>query len=327
MDAIHADLNGQLDDTTAEGGTDTNPEAFTDTSQLESPQFDPYNKYTLSTPKSPSSESSDPLGMLSFTAFATSCATKPATKTLGHYLDQIAFATVVMNGVALVASGQQLCSADGILLKPSSLSEAQKRGNWMKRKEAMNVKMDSMQKMDVFELVDLPMDGKLIGVQWVYKLKLDAQRCATQYKARLIAQGYTQRPGLDYDQTFSPVICLQTVHILLALAHRYRLHIVKSVRQQLSSVFSIMDQGNVTHIIRMNVKYDCEVQMLLIDQSGYIEGTLEKFGMSDAWAVHSPARGNQCNRSTAGQYSKCQGDKTLCITGRLTTLDHTGNSS
>ncbi|SPC66819.1 uncharacterized protein UHOD_11434 [Ustilago sp. UG-2017b] len=57
MDAIHADLNGQLDDATAEGGTDTNPEAFTDTSQLESPQFDPYDKYTLSTPKSPSRQS------------------------------------------------------------------------------------------------------------------------------------------------------------------------------------------------------------------------------------------------------------------------------
>ncbi|SPC63052.1 uncharacterized protein UHOD_11870 [Ustilago sp. UG-2017b] len=248
-----------------------------------------------------------------------------------------------------------------------------------------------MQKMDVFELADLPMDGKLIGVQWVYKLKLDAQWRATQYKARLVAQGYAQRPGLDYDQTFSPVVCLQTMHILLALAHRYRLHIaqldmstaflngnidkevhiqipptfetpenngkcyclkkalyglkqagrlwhavldeqlkafsfkrccvepcvyvqgikdamiilavyvddllvigvmssrVKSVRQQLSSVFSITDQGNISQIIGMNVKYDCEAQMLSIDQSGYIEGTLEKFGMSDAWAVQSPA--------------------------------------
>ncbi|CCF47940.1 hypothetical protein NDA10_002284 [Ustilago hordei] len=64
---------------------------------------------------------------------------------------------------------------------------------------------------------------------------------------------------------------------------------VKSVRQQLSSVFSIMDQGNVSHIIGMNVKYDCEAQTLSIDQSRYIEGTLEKFGMSNAWTVQSPA--------------------------------------
>ncbi|SAM63157.1 uncharacterized protein UBRO_20160 [Ustilago bromivora] len=164
MDAIHAVLNVRLDDATAEGGTDTNPEVSTDTSQLGSPQFDLYNEYTLSTPKSPSSESPDPLGMLSFMTFATSCAIKPATKTLGHYLDQIAFATIVMNRVALTASSQQLCSADSILLEPSSLSDAQKRDDWVKWKEAMNIEMDSMQKMDVFELIDLPTDGKLIGV-------------------------------------------------------------------------------------------------------------------------------------------------------------------
>ncbi|SAM63164.1 uncharacterized protein UBRO_21039 [Ustilago bromivora] len=64
---------------------------------------------------------------------------------------------------------------------------------------------------------------------------------------------------------------------------------VKSVRQKLSSVFSITDQGNISHIIGMNVKYNHKVQTLSIDQSGYIEGTLEKFSMSDAWTVLSPA--------------------------------------
>ncbi|SYW81919.1 uncharacterized protein UHO2_00414 [Ustilago hordei] len=118
MDAISTDLNTQLDDTTAKGGTDATPVAFTYTSPLESPQFNPHNEYTLSTPKSPSSEAPDPLGMLSSTAFAMSCAIKPAMKNLGHYLDQIAFATGIMNRVALVTSSQELCSTDGILLKP-----------------------------------------------------------------------------------------------------------------------------------------------------------------------------------------------------------------
>lgn len=63
---------------------------------------------------------------------------------------------------------------------------------------------------------------------------------------------------------------------------------IKSVRQQLSSVFSIMDQGNVSHIIGMNVEYDQEAHTLSINQSGYIEGTLEKFGMDGAWTVQSP---------------------------------------
>ncbi|SPC67661.1 uncharacterized protein UHOD_11786 [Ustilago sp. UG-2017b] len=102
-----------------------------------------------------------------------------------------------------------------------------------------------MQKMDVFELVDLPTDRKLIGLQWVYKLKLDAQRHTTQYKARLVAQGYTQRPSLDYDQTFSPVVCLQTVHILLALAHQYRLHIAQL---DMSTTFLNRKIDKVVHV-------------------------------------------------------------------------------
>ncbi|SOV08667.1 uncharacterized protein UDID_17687 [Ustilago sp. UG-2017a] len=168
-----------------------------DTSQLKSPQLGLYDNYTLSSLKPPSSESSDPLALLSFTAFAMRCAVKPATTSLGHYLDQMAFATTVMNGIALAASGQQLHSADGILLESSLLSEAQNWDDWTKWKEAMITEMDSMQKMDIFELVDLPTDCKLIGV------------C------------------LDDDQTFSPVIHLQTVCILLTLAQRYKLHVAQ----------------------------------------------------------------------------------------------------
>ncbi|SAM83167.1 uncharacterized protein UBRO_20375 [Ustilago bromivora] len=174
MDAIWMDLNDQLNEAMAKGGNSTDLDVSNNTSQLKSPQLGLYND-TLSSPEPPSSESSDPLALLSFTAFTTRCTVKPATTSLGHYLDQMAFATTVMNGIALAASSQQLHSADGILLEPSSLSEAQNRDNWTKWKEAMITEMDSMQKMDVFELVDLPTDSKLIGIQWVYKLKLNTQ--------------------------------------------------------------------------------------------------------------------------------------------------------
>ncbi|SAM62525.1 uncharacterized protein UBRO_21031 [Ustilago bromivora] len=64
---------------------------------------------------------------------------------------------------------------------------------------------------------------------------------------------------------------------------------VKSVRQQLSSAFSITDQDDISHIIRLNVHYDREACMLLINQSGYIKGILTKFGMDEAWAASTPA--------------------------------------
>ncbi|SYW78095.1 uncharacterized protein UBRO2_02287 [Ustilago bromivora] len=87
MDAICTDLNDQLDDVMAEGGISTDLDVSNDTSQLESPQLGLYGNYTLSSPKPPSSKSSDPLALLSFMAFATRCAVKPATTSLGHYLD------------------------------------------------------------------------------------------------------------------------------------------------------------------------------------------------------------------------------------------------
>ncbi|SPC63851.1 uncharacterized protein UHOD_11351 [Ustilago sp. UG-2017b] len=64
---------------------------------------------------------------------------------------------------------------------------------------------------------------------------------------------------------------------------------VQAVRQQLSSTFSITDQGNVSYIIGLNVHYNWEARTLLIDQSGYIEGVLTKFGMDEAWAAPMPA--------------------------------------
>ncbi|KAJ1029093.1 hypothetical protein NDA18_002721 [Ustilago nuda] len=236
----------------------------------------------------PRTESPNPV---SYTAFATACSDTQAPTISDHHLDHMAFATTMLTRIALIASRQQMRSADSILLEPLSLNEAKTRDDWHKWQEAMVSEMDSMHKMNVFKLVNVPKSGKLIGVRWVYKLKLDAQQRATRYKARLVAQGYTQCQGLDYDQTFSPVVHLQTIRILLAIAQRYGLHAIQldSVRQQLSSMFSIIDQGNVSHIIRLNVNYNQEARMLSINQSGYIKGVIAKFGRDQAWTASTPA--------------------------------------
>ncbi|UTT91659.1 hypothetical protein NDA17_004390 [Ustilago hordei] len=90
----------------------------------------------------------------------------------------MAFAAMVMDGAALVASGQQLHSANGILLELLSLNKATSCNDWNKWQQAMIDEMASMNKMDIFELADILLDGKLIGVHWVFKLKLDAQQQA-----------------------------------------------------------------------------------------------------------------------------------------------------
>ncbi|KAJ1601289.1 hypothetical protein NDA14_001022 [Ustilago hordei] len=177
LNAIAADLRADLEVMTSEGGKHLPDLTSTlnGTSLLETPHSDAtadmYDDVSML--ETPCTESPGPI---SYMAFATACSDTPAPTISNHHLDHMVFATTVVTGTALIASGQQqIRSADGILLEPLSLNEAKTCDDWYKWQEAMVSEMDSMHKMNVFKLVDIPKSGKLISVQWVYKLKLDAQ--------------------------------------------------------------------------------------------------------------------------------------------------------
>uniref|UniRef100_A0A2N9FCT2 Reverse transcriptase Ty1/copia-type domain-containing protein n=1 Tax=Fagus sylvatica TaxID=28930 RepID=A0A2N9FCT2_FAGSY len=70
---------------------------------------------------------------------------------------------------------------------------------------AMKEEMNSMKSNGVWDLVELPNGVKAIGCKWVFKTKKDSLGNIERYKARLIAKGFTQKEGIDYTETFSPV--------------------------------------------------------------------------------------------------------------------------
>ncbi|GKE40356.1 putative retrotransposon ty1-copia subclass protein, partial [Tanacetum coccineum] len=79
---------------------------------------------------------------------------------------------------------------------------------------AMNVEMQSMKDNEVWDLVKLLPNGKTIGSKWLFKKKTDMNGAVHTYNARLVAKGYTQSLGIDYEETFSSVADIRLLGFL-----------------------------------------------------------------------------------------------------------------
>lgn len=109
---------------------------------------------------------------------------------------------------------------------PTSLKEAKQRSDWLQWKAAIDEELSSLQKNDTWTLCKLPGNRRPISCKWVFKLKQKANGEVDKYKARLVARGFTQSKGFDYNETYSPTAKLTTFRVLLAIAvhHGYHIH-------------------------------------------------------------------------------------------------------
>jgi hypothetical protein len=82
----------------------------------------------------------------------------------------------------------------------------------------MKAEMDAVEKNRTWELADLPRGHHAITLKWVFKLKRDEVGAIIKHKARLVARGFLQREGIDFDDAFTPVARMESVRLLLALA-------------------------------------------------------------------------------------------------------------
>ena len=89
--------------------------------------------------------------------------------------------------------------------------------------QAMQEELQQFELNNVWELVKRPDPHKhnIIGTKWIYRNKQDEHGQVVRNKARLIAQGYTQVEGIDFDETFAPVARLEAICILLAYANHH----------------------------------------------------------------------------------------------------------
>ncbi|GFU02586.1 retrovirus-related Pol polyprotein from transposon TNT 1-94 [Trichonephila clavipes] len=96
--------------------------------------------------------------------------------------------------------------------------------NW---KKVMESEMNSLRENHTWELSDLPVGAKAIPCKWVYRLKTNPDGIINKYKARLVARGFSQRQGIDYSETYSPVAKLGTIRTVLSIAAEERMHLTQ----------------------------------------------------------------------------------------------------
>ncbi|XP_075659220.1 uncharacterized protein LOC142629121 [Castanea sativa] len=110
---------------------------------------------------------------------------------------------------------QFVMAVDSTSLDPTSFHEVVQSLDW---RAAMDKEITSLELTNTWTLTTLPPGKAPNGCKWVYRTKYKSDGSIKRYKARLVAKGYTQREGLDYTNTFSPVVKSVSVRMVLSLA-------------------------------------------------------------------------------------------------------------
>ena len=82
----------------------------------------------------------------------------------------------------------------------------------------MKEEFDALSKNHTWDLVTLPLRKSVVDCKWIYKIKTHSDGSIKCYKTLLVAKGFIQQYGIDYEETFTPVACISSVRALLAVA-------------------------------------------------------------------------------------------------------------
>lgn len=173
-------------------------------------------------------------------------------------------------------------------IDPNTVTEAMNGPNAEDWKTAMNNEMRSHDENKTWTIVDLPDGRKPIKGKWVFKAKTDENGNVTRYKARLVAKGCSQKYGIDYGETFAPVIRYTSIRFLIALAAKNHLKI-----HQMDAITAFL-QGDLDETIYMEqpelysdgTKRVCKLNRAIygLKQAGRqwnikLDAALRKFGL------------------------------------------------
>ena len=131
--------------------------------------------------------------------------------------------------------------------EPATFSEAMKGHDHRKWRVAIDEELQALTANGTFTIADMPPDRDLITSKWVFKIKYFASGTLDRYKARLVARGFSQKYGIDYEETFAPTLRFESLRMLLAMAAKHDLEI-----HQLD-ISNAYLQGNLDEEIYMEI--------------------------------------------------------------------------
>nr|GEU65647.1 hypothetical protein [Tanacetum cinerariifolium] len=154
------------------------------------------------------------------------------------------------------------CYYDAFLtsVEPKTYKDSLTQSCWI---EAMQEELNEFERVEVWEPVPRPDKVMVITVKWVYKVKLDELRGILKNKARLVARGYRQEEGIDFEESFAPVARLEAIRIFLAyVAHKnmvvYQMDVKTAflngnLREEVyvSQQDGFVDQDNPNHLYKL----------------------------------------------------------------------------
>ena len=94
------------------------------------------------------------------------------------------------------------------------MSQAITQPHW---REAMSNELTTLMKHGTWDLVPLPSNCAPVGCKWIFQVKRNADGSVNRFKVHLVAKGFHQRPGVDYKETFSPVVKPATIRVVLSV--------------------------------------------------------------------------------------------------------------
>jgi hypothetical protein len=138
------------------------------------------------------------------------------------------YPTRVRRPPALLSDYARKATSNPSETTPQTIQQARKRPDWPLWQGAIQAELRSHDANQTWTLIDHPKDKSIniVTCKWVFVIKRKADGSLDKYKARLVARGFTQRYGYDYDETFSPVVKSTTLRLLVGLAAAFQWEIV-----------------------------------------------------------------------------------------------------